>query len=310
MRALRLLLPFVLFTACIGPEDNPASVHDLRVLGVQLSPPELMYTPSAGSCLDVPGTANFDPADLLAWAVPVEYRALIADPAGNGRSLDYRLWLCADPDDRACEETRILLSEGTTTAGEVVLPVQPGQEALEAGEAFFNELAANNDLGGLFGLWVPIVLELRAGDEEVRAQKLLVLSCKWFPESEANVNPVLPGILAGGAPFTEGQLLLGPGPFDMVPEDFSALQVPYVLPTSTLEPVSLVETWKVAWYTDYGVFAPNQTGGTDLGGGSARHNTEWIPPQDATERDVRFWFVVRDGRGGLSWITRTARYRP
>lgn len=310
MRSLRLLLPFVLLSACIGPEDNPSSVHDLRVLGVQLEPPELMYTPSSGSCLDLPGSENFNPADLLAWAVPVQYRVLIADPAGEGRAIDYKLWLCADPNDRACEEQRILLSEGTTPPGEVVIPIQPGQEALEAGEAFFTELAANNDLGGLFGLWVPLVLELRAGDEEVRAQKLLVLSCKWYPQSEANQNPVLPGILLNGAPFADGQVLSGDGPFELVPEDFTALQVPYVLPTSTLEPVSLVETWKVAWHTDHGVFSPNQTGGTDVGGVSARHDTEWIPPQGGGPREVRFWFVVRDGRGGLSWITRTASYRP
>ncbi|HYX90905.1 MAG TPA: hypothetical protein VE782_05050, partial [Myxococcaceae bacterium] len=94
------------------------------------------------------------------------------------------------------------------------------------------------------------------------------------------------------------------------PEPFDELQERYVVPNFQLQPVDLVESWKIAWYADYGRFTPQETGGTDFGGTSSRHYVEWSPPEAAVERDVRFWMVVRDGRGGSSWLIRTAHYRP
>jgi len=142
----------------------------------------------------------------------------------------------------------------------------------------------------------------------------MVFSCAFFPEMQPNLTPRLQGVLLNEAllPDAAPVELSGPGPFELLPVDFAALEEPYVLPTlsNTPEPVNLVESWKVSWYTDQGGMSPHTTGGTDLGGATARHNAEWHPPPATGPIEVRFWFVVRDGRGGLSWITRSARYVP
>jgi len=158
MRTLLLALGALLgVSGCIGPEDNPTTVHDLRVLGVSLEPPELMMRPE--QCLAP------EPADFFVFLQEVEYRALIVDPAGQGRTLDYQLWACADVADRDCEvaEQRVLLAEGTTLEGELVLNIRPAATQLPDGTPLVQVAAAHAQFGGAFGLWLPLVLQLRAG---------------------------------------------------------------------------------------------------------------------------------------------------
>ncbi|HSP79447.1 MAG TPA: hypothetical protein VLQ93_13005, partial [Myxococcaceae bacterium] len=128
----------------------------------------------------------------------------------------------------------------------------------------------------------------------------------------ANAQPELPGIRVGEQPWEEGVLpeLSGKGPFVLEAEDFSALEESYVVPSFELKPVALKESWELAWYTSLGTLSPRETGGADFGGGEGRHRVEWQPPPDAQAQEVRFWVVVRDGRGGLSWLTRKVRYSP
>jgi hypothetical protein len=37
---------------------------------------------------------------------------------------------------------------------------------------------------------------------------------------------------------------------------------------------------------------------------------EWEPEEGAAAQDVTFYAVVRDGRGGSSWVMRRARWSP
>ncbi len=54
-----------------------------------------------------------------------------------------------------------------------------------------------------------------------------------------------------------------------------------------------------------------ETGGSNLVGEEGRHRSEWTPSRTSTEPlDVDFWFVVRDGRGGQSWLRRQAHWTP
>ena len=53
-----------------------------------------------------------------------------------------------------------------------------------------------------------------------------------------------------------------------------------------------------------------ETGGADLGGQEGKHLVEWIAPADAEEKDFQIWAVVRDGRGGISWLNRLGHYTP
>jgi hypothetical protein len=152
-----------------------------------------------------------------------------------------------------------------------------------------------------------------AGPEEIFAQKLMVYSCQLFRDQTANMNPALPGLSVDGVPWDGGAPLtfLGDaGPFTMAPMDYLALEEGYVIPSLDLKPIYLKESWLWDWYTDVGSFSQAETGGTDIGGFAGQAVTQWKPPERGNPQDVHFWVVVRDGRGGMAWLTRTAHYTP
>ncbi|MFL5356672.1 hypothetical protein [Archangium sp.] len=298
------LLGLLLCSACVGSEDSPSNVKDLRVLGIRMDPPELLAE-----------TCSTDPAVLADTLVrPVRLTALIPDPAGDGRDLDYTLWACADPDDRTCKENRVELARGVTKAGELVINLFPGPGAARLADGTFlvQKVLENDTYRGLGGVRLPLVLWVRGGGEQVYAQKLMVYGCRFFPEMKPNVQPEVPGLLLEGEPWDPEvpRELSGPGPFQLEPQDFSSLEEAYIVPSFQLEPVHLEEAWELSWQSTLGTMSPNNTGGADLGGGKERHRVEWHPPKDAQAQEVRFWVVARDGRGGLSWVTRTVKYTP
>ncbi len=330
-RALAVLGVVVAATACITPQDQPTNVHDLRVLGMQFEPPEVLMTGcnaqlllGAAAGASDGGTISLPPQFQLLLGLyagtKLQFKALIADPAGNGRSLDYRLLGCANRGDRDCnnEGDFVELAKGTTVGGELELPdVQPGIQFLDDGLAtpLLLEVINQDTFKGLGGIRVPVVLELSAADtsEKIFAQKLMVYSCHFFPSMKPNVTPVLPGILFDGDPWPEGEVkkVRGKQDFPLRPEDFSALEEPYVVPSLQLQPIDLVESWKITWMTTSGTMSPYNSGGTDLRGQTGRHNARWRPDQSANEgKDVDFYFVVRDGRGGNSWLKRSVRWEP
>ncbi|MBX7097783.1 MAG: hypothetical protein K1X89_08730 [Myxococcaceae bacterium] len=300
----RALLLTLLAAACVGPTDDPSQVVDLRVLGVRIEPPEVM----AEQCsLD-------DPLKLFATfnqELQVTWR--IADPKGMGRAIAYEVRACADQGDLQCnnEGEFVVLGKGEAHDGELTLPMRLGAQQL-ADKFLLQGVLEQDTFKGLGGLRVPIVIHLTAGTEDVYAQKLMVFSCRFFPEMKVNVTPQLPGMTLDGKPWEAdaGLSLSGAGPFVMLPVDFTDAEEPYVVPSLKLEPVHLVESWKIAWYATAGKFSPNETGGVDFSGLSERHRTQWKPKSDDVEQDVRFTFVVRDGRGGQSWLERIAHWAP
>jgi hypothetical protein len=304
MRHLSALLGLLLCAACVGPEDTPSNVKDLRVLAMRMDPPELL----AEEC-------STDPAVLADTLVrPVRLTALIPDPAGQGRDLDYTLWACASQDDDTCREDRVELARGVTKGGELVIDLFPGPGTSRLGDGtFLVQRILEKDLySGLGGVRMPLVLWVRGGGEQVYAQKLMVYGCRFFPEMKANEQPQLPDLLLQGEPWVEGvpRELSGPGPFEVNVPELTGREEAYVVPSFELKPVNLQEAWEVAWHTTLGSFSPDQTGGADFGGGVARHRVEWTPPRNAQAQEVRFWVVARDGRGGMSWVERTVKYTP
>jgi hypothetical protein len=290
-------------TACVDVEDQPSKVYDFRVLGVSTEKPELM----APSC-------ERTPEALDALAAEVTYRALLVDPAGGGRPIRYTLWACADTDDARCsdEANRVMLGEGTSTAGELSLAIRPGAATVGEDTLLLERVQQADPYRGLGGIRMPLVLHAVAGDEEVYAQKLMVFWCPVVEGMTANVQPVIPGLRVDDAPWTEDALpeLSGPGPFVVTSEDVSALEETYVVPGLRLAGVTLKEAWEISWHATLGRFGPQETGGADFGGQQGKHRTEWEPPEDATAQEVTFWAVVRDGRGGSSWVVRRARWSP
>lgn len=252
-------------------------------------------------------------------STPVDFTALIADPAGAGRSLDYRLLACANRGDRDCnnEGDFVELKSGTTTGGELALNVSPGIQFLDDGLStpLLLEVINQDTFKGLGGIRVPVVLELSASDtgEKIFAQKLMVYTCQFFPTMKQNVTPQLPGVTFDGDPWPEGEVkkVKGNQEFPLAAVDFSELEEDYVVPSLELKPVALRESWKVTWMTTSGTMSSYNTGGTGFDGNTERHHSSWRP--DSTndeEKDVDFYFVVRDGRGGNSWLKRSARWIP
>lgn len=325
---------------CVTSQDNPTNVHDLRVLGMRLEPPEVLMPAcnlelllgAAGGSLDG-GTFQLPPSVVfglgISLATPVNFTALIADPDGGGREFDYRLLTCANRGDRQCNDEGdfLELAAGKTTGGELVLnnvsPVfqlggpDAGIRTLPDGSdtPLFFEVINQDTFKGLGGIRVPIVLEVTAQDtgEKIYAQKLMVYTCKLFPEMKQNVTPILPGITFDGDPWLEGEVkkVRGKQEFPLEPVDFTALEEAYTVPSLELKPVDLVESWKVTWMTTMGTMSSYTTGGTDLTGMTERQRSRWRPDSTKTEeQDVDFYIVVRDGRGGNSWLKRTLRWQP
>lgn len=303
---MRRALAWVLLAAlaaCVGPTDDPSQVVDLRVLGVRFEPPEVM----------APKCDLEDPSVFLAFAKRLAITWLIEDPKGAGRSIDYEVRACANTSDLQCDDDGdfAVLAKGRTTAGELTLEQSPGL-AMLADKPLLLEVFEQDQFKALGGLRMPIVIHLKAGDDELFAQKLMVFSCQFFPVQKPNVTPELPGMNLDATPWAADDVreLVGKGPFKLEPPDLTALQEAYVVPSFTLEQVDLVEAWKISWHATAGKMSPTETGGVDLGGQESRHKVEWKPKTDDVEQDVDFTFVVRDGRGGQSWLRRKAHWKP
>ncbi len=320
--------------SCVQPTDDSSQVIDLRVLGVQFEPPELM----AGDCRALLALAQGDGgvpdiAPLLIYARPITMKWLILDPKGAGRDIQYEIRACANQTDYKCENEgdHLSLASGTTKAGELTKVLSPGFSFVDVpadggtGTPLIAEVAAQDQFRGFGGFRMPIVIHLKAGAEEIYAQKLMVFSCRAFPSMKPNVNPVLPGVrwsdsVVRGALGDAGVVWAdtdlpqfqgkdGGVRFEAI--DFADRQEEYTVPTFKLEPLNLVESWQISWHADLGRTTPNETGGVDLGGEEGRHFVGWNPLiAENTERDVNFWLVVRDGRGGQSWISRKAHWKP
>ncbi len=300
---LRSCLLLALLSGCTEPTDHPSRVHDFRVLGMSTESPELM-APACEATLEA----------ALVLASEVTFRALMVDPREAERSIRYELYACSAVTTALCdpEEERVLLAEGTVPQGELELRIRPGATLLPDGTPLLQRVQERDPYRGLGGARMPLVLHVTAGEDEVWASKLMVFNCPLVPGMKQNQQPVLPGVRLQGQPWHEEvvPVLRGAGPFEVTPEGLEALQEDYVVPSFRLEPVALKESWEISWHATLGQFSPGETGGTEITGETERQRTEWQPPADGTEQEVTFWAVVRDGRGGQSWLKRRARWIP
>jgi hypothetical protein len=328
MRASTLcVLALVLTAACVAPREDPTFVKDLRVLGMSFEPPEIQIPCDARLLLGLAnaasdgGTIMLDPvlqARVVQLAAsPLRFETLIADPAGDGRQLSYNALGCVKAGDRDCNDSGqyVSLKTGQTAGGVLSLQVMPGAAFLDDGQPLLVDVIQADTFKGLGGIRVPVVVDLKTLDkgEHIYAQKLMVYSCQLFPTQKANLTPRLRGFTWNGEawPAEETKAVSGRTPVDIDPIDFSDLEEHYVVPSVQLQPVALQESWKINWLTTLGTMDTYETGGTDFAGTTGRHHNRWVPGPDATTaQTVTFSMVVRDGRGGESWETRTVRWTP
>lgn len=333
MRRALVVLAVVGLAACNQALPSPTGIVDLRVIAASFEPPEVLITPCDPRLLVSLGSggsaSQLDPALLARLLVigqrPLTYRALVVDPMGGGRELSYRLRACANQGDRECDNTDdfVELTSGKAPAGEWVFPLDGsspsrpllGTALLPDGNPLLLEALMQDNSRGLGGIRIPVMLEVKAPDtnEHIYAQKLMVVQCQFFPSMRENATPVLPGMKLRGEPWPEDLVpeFSGTKEVLMEPEDFSALEESYTVPSLQLTPVNLVESWKIAWYTTLGRMSSFETGGTNFDGNTDKQRSRWQPDGSVKEpRDVTFYFVVRDGRGGQSWLTRRAKWTP
>ena len=148
MRHLTALMGLMLLApACVGSEDTPSNVKDLRVLGMRFDPPEAF----ASAC------ASPAPVPLTALATPVRLTVLLADPAGEGRELQYVLAACSGARDDVCEEDRVELARGTSLPGQLVIDLAPGPGVarLADGTPLVQRVLSKDTYKGLGGVRLP-----------------------------------------------------------------------------------------------------------------------------------------------------------
>lgn len=326
-------LPLVAAAACTPDFEESWDVRDLRFLALQAEPPELLYR-------ELPVALLSADEDEVAPVAPVRLRALAVDPRDPAREIAWELWACT-PEATGCAEAERRWPVARVAEGACqVLPEDaavPRQEArLDAlGCDFVPTLAllrASLEADPYRGFGgVPLMVELRLleGSQPVSVHKRLVytvpLPYSPVPASkEANRNPELAAIEIDGEswslerlatesprfpPAAERELLPVPAPeakerYWVVTTGSPGAPADLGRPPGEAQ---LEEILSYEFYTTAGAFSSGRTGGS----GSAFFtdkkvadpSSTWTAPAAALSAPVRFWIVIRDDRGGSSWVS-------
>ncbi len=290
MRALSLLL---LCAACTPNFQSASEVVDLRVLAMRADPPEAQLDLDAGTVDDVTvQVLIFDPHPPL-------------DATMTG-------FLCSPTDTLNCDAaSSVPLPAVTHPVGEAFsytlrVPVDTLRAAL-----------ANDKLNGFGGLRVQLQIKVDDGNpaKDVSAEKVLLFSRK---DHLPNHVPLLDGVAVtrDGVAFRmlqPGELLdlergrtfgLRPLPH-LCPPSGANTCTPAIESYDTLDlsgkSIHLTEELAYSFFTTAGAELDRDTAAEPRGGVA--------PPDGLTRIDSTaagpgtLWIVVRDGRGGESWIT-------
>lgn len=280
MRALPLL---ALVVACTPSFQAPSDITDLRILAVQAEPPEAQY--------DQSGVDD------------VQVRMLVVDPARPSGFALMKWDLCAPTDSRRCDgqygptflsgqESR----QGGTGFGAVTISVPPA--AVQAA-------LASDKLGGFGGVRAQFAFSVDDGDPNgaAYADKVLLYTARG---TTPNHNPQLTGLrltLDGtdhGTLNPGDTLCLSPG----VQVGLRPLLAPDARETYTTKDLQ-GHTITLTEDPDYAFFV---TPGASFDRDTAVEPVDGVAPADgftrieASRGSGTFFVVVRDGRGGESWL--------
>jgi hypothetical protein len=311
------------FAAGCGEFEVPSIVLDLRVLAMNVEPPEVV----------VP--IDFDqPPELEEFDVPdIEACALVADP-GNARSLEFILGACAPTDTSRCDDPArpyAAMAEGVVEDPEdAAAPVAicgaltPGADIYAVLEDSF----ANDRYSGFGGLPVQIELIVFAEGGSVQggeyAAKTLNIAPMLPEERVANQNPSLDALMIETESGEQVAAPLGrcrdvePYPISagqnikFVPQESATAREDYLLPTFDGAVRSFTENLTYTWYATRGDWQRGVSGGPkDIAGNDPPLDSEWRSPAagalPAPVTDVSIWVVQRDERGGLRWYESCVR---
>jgi hypothetical protein len=280
----KFLIFFLAATAACTPSFQAASfVNDLRVLAVQAEPPEAQYDANS--------------------ADPVHLRILAVDPARESGFSSMRWAICAPTDDRRC--------------GQPIVPEAQGTENRHGGHEFSADIAippefvaafvGNDKLGGYQGtFFAQFAFTVEDGDPHgpVFAEKSLVYTRRG---PTPNHNPQMTGltITLSGVPvrtIAPGETLplqLGVE-YGIRPLLAADAKETYTTTDLTGQTVQLTEQLRYAFFT---------TPGAEFDRDTADEPFDGVAPPDGLTRidsvqtgSGTMWVIVRDGRGGESWL--------
>ena len=270
MRGACLVLLALLLAGCPSNLEEQSHVSKLRVLAVQADPPELVLGPDAGL-----------PATTLT--------ALAVEPTGAGISLLFALCL-----EITSAPSATLPCPGN--AGLELPAAGPFSARLDLRDPRIAALASQLD-GGTFdagpdasideGIPLLIGFTARSGAEQLDGFATLIL--RSATRGDAGVNP--PAF----------DLEIGDGG-TISPREIVRLQ-PVTPPKDDPSKV-----YGFTFFTTAGSISSLRSTDTTATGQPAPTWVEWTAP-DAGADPVRFWVVLRDGRGGTAWIERSAQVR-
>jgi hypothetical protein len=279
---MRRLLPLLALLACTPNFQSESEVSDLRVLAVMAEPPE----------------AQFDKSSVD----DVQVRVLAVDPAAGGRGGTATAVLCALTDSRRCGDPR--------------LPLPPQQVGAMGDEIKFTvqlpprliELAQQSDaLKGLGGIRAMLSLSVDDGDPHgvVWAAKTLIYSQRGKPP---NHNPLMTGLRR----TRDGQEPAVLQPLEMVrlqPGVKIGLR-PLLAPGAEEEYDAVDLRGNTVHLKEQAVYSFFATIGAELDHDIAYEPLDGVAPPDGLVRidapsngSGTLWIVVRDGRGGESWLS-------
>ena len=281
MRAL--LSALLLASACTPSFASPSDVSDLRILAVEADPPEAQF-------------------DAQGNVPDVRLRVLAVDPYRDGFA-SMTSALCAPTDSRRCDAgPRFDLGREVRSGGTEFSTTVPG--ALMAPLLQYAE--SSDALKGLGGIRVMFAMSVADGDPNgpVAGDKIILYSPVGTPP---NHNPLLTGlavtqdgIAAGTAdPAHPLQLKLGVK-YGLRPLLADGAREQYDTTDLKGNTVHLTEDPQYAFFV---------TPGAEVDRDTAYEPQDGVAPSDGLTRIDAFrggsgtlWVVVRDGRGGESWL--------
>ncbi|HUJ24756.1 MAG TPA: hypothetical protein VLW85_01980 [Myxococcales bacterium] len=280
---MRALLPLLLLAACTPNFQAPSDITDLRVLSVQAEPPEAQY--------DESGVDD------------VQVRMLVVDPARPSGFALMKWDICAPTDSRRCD-------------GQYGPAFLSGQQSRQGGDEFpavtisvpvavVQAVLASDKLGGLGGIRAQFSFSVDDGDPNGAqyADKVLLYTQRG---TTPNHNPQLTGLhlTLDGADLRTlnpgDTLCLQPG-VQVGVRPLLAADARETYTTTDLQghQITLTED------PDYSFFV---TPGASFDRDTAVEPVDGVAPPDgftrieATRGSGTFFVVVRDGRGGESWL--------
>ncbi|KFE68984.1 hypothetical protein [Hyalangium minutum] len=313
MPAHRMMTLSVLvsLTACSYDFERSSEIRDRRILAVQIEPPEV----AGGAPLPEAVLAQalvVDPANPLA-AVEVSWRSCLRLPRAAADVGEAENTRC--PED----ENTVLLGSSSAALEAVSLgaPLPPELVGL---------LAAASDVPAP---QLQVQVEVSSEPQPLVAVKQLTVTSRLPEGQEPNRNPVLQRVTLDGTdwlPDTPRTLKYGDCPDEEKKEaeadDGSRVLVcehdvePFFDEETQSqfyeergfsgEPELQREILRFAWFTDAGSFRRNNTRQFDPRDPSPDNvgpQNNWREPATKTER-ATLWLIVRDGRGGTSWLRR------